>query len=159
MKRLLVILALMFVSTASAATFIGNDYRNVINGTWSADYIEARGGNDSVYGKGGSDDILCGNGHDECFGGQGADYVTGGAGNDRVYAGCNGTCNAGANNNIFGGDGDDVIGADNNLYDKINCGPGYDHVWYDIGLDDVESCENYQDFGLIEEPTVSTETG
>ena len=143
-----VLSAFALVSAAQADTFIGNNYRQVWNGTWGADYFEARGAGDEVWAKGGNDDILMGTGNDRAYGGADDDYIVGGDGIDWLYAGCDGSCDAG-NNYIFGGDGTDYLAANNNRYDELNCGAGYDHVWYDVGLDDVSNCEDYGGFAAF----------
>jgi hypothetical protein len=136
------VLALIAATAAYAQDFIGNDYRNVINGTWKDDYIEARGAGDDAFGKGGDDEIRMGTGNDLAYGGQETDEMLGGDGNDRLYAGCNGTCTAGVNNDLFGGNGDDFLAARNGNHDIVDGGPGYDTCYADIVEDDVSSCED-----------------
>ena len=142
MRTLTLVLALVIATPAGAAVFIGNAGPNSITGTRYADYIEARQGNDRAWGGGGNDDILMGQGNDRAWGGTGADYMVGGDGIDWLYAGCDGSCDAGAGNVLFGGDGTDYLAADNNRFDDLNCGGGdNDHAWYDAGLDRVTNCE------------------
>ena len=124
------VVALATAAVASAATIIGNDSANVIVGSGSADYIEGNGGNDQIDARAGADEVRAGTGADTAYGGTGNDDVIGGDGNDRLYAGCpNGACNAGSNV-IFGGNGNDVVGADNGKVDQVNCAGGSGDVAY-----------------------------
>jgi hypothetical protein len=114
---------------------------NIIVGTASADYIEARGGNDKIYARAGNDEIRAGKGADRAHGGAGNDDVVGGDGSDWLFAGCpGGTCSAGSNV-IFGGSGNDVVGAGNGKYDNVNCSTGSADVAYVDSIDDWTSCE------------------
>jgi Ca2+-binding RTX toxin-like protein len=135
------LVALATAAIASAATIIGNDSANVIVGSASADYIEARGGNDQIDARGGADEIRAGTGADRAYGGTGKDEIVGGDGADWLFAGCpNGGCNAGSNV-IFGGNGNDVVGADNGKYDNVNCSAGGGDVAYVDSIDDWTGCE------------------
>ena len=88
--------------------------------------IRGHGGNDRLIGGSGRDLITGGDGHDDIYGGDDADTLIGEAGNDRIN----------------GGSGDDLIIADDGEADLIDCGPGYDTVFYDVGLDRIVNCEN-----------------
>jgi Ca2+-binding RTX toxin-like protein len=85
-----------------AATIIGSDGPETINGTGAKDVIVALGGNDTVNGMGGNDVICGGAGGDTVNGGDGADHILGEAGNDHLFG------NDGADN-LDGGPGFDVL--------------------------------------------------
>ena len=65
---------------------IGNDDRQVLNGTSQDDNINLRGGNDTIDAGTGNDTIDAGTGHDRIIGGLGIDTIDGGADNDTVIA-------------------------------------------------------------------------
>jgi len=70
-----------------AATIVGTEMDDDINGTSGADVIVGLGGNDRIDGKGG-DDIICGDdGDDDLFGGAGDDQIFGDDGNDILEGG------------------------------------------------------------------------
>jgi Ca2+-binding RTX toxin-like protein len=70
-----------------AATIVGTESGDYLEGTAGPDVIVGLGGGDVIYGLGG-DDILCGDaGGDYVDGGDGVDKVIGGEGNDNVYGG------------------------------------------------------------------------
>ncbi len=68
-----------------AATKVGTDVPNTINGGSGADVIVGLGGNDKIDGKGGKDVICGGAGNDTLTGGGGVDKFDGGDGNDAIY--------------------------------------------------------------------------
>jgi hypothetical protein len=70
-----------------AATIIGDDGANVLNGTSGDDVIWAGEGNDTVNGMGGNDTICLGPGDDTADGGDGNDLIQGGSGSDVIYGG------------------------------------------------------------------------
>jgi hypothetical protein len=137
--------AALLPSTASAAHIVGNNNANTLTGTSSNDWIEGLGGNDIIYGldNSGLERLQGGSGADKIYGGRGSnDEITGGNGNDKLYGGCNGACAAGWAT-FFGGDGDDIIGADNGSYnDEVHCGPGsHDTTWVDAIDEAWTDCE------------------
>ncbi|WP_366525519.1 hypothetical protein [uncultured Ruegeria sp.] len=73
-----------------------------MNGTNSADLIEAKKGNDWVYGRAGSDEIWAGEGDDYVEGGSGSDKIYGGTGHHKLYGGT-------SNDTVVGENGDDTI--------------------------------------------------
>jgi Ca2+-binding RTX toxin-like protein len=93
---------------------------------------------DTIAGTTGNDQIRAGAGGDDIDGNGGSDVIRGGLGNDTIDV-------SGADSQrdtIFGGEGDDVIGVeDNNSADKVDCGPGKDTVVLEKGVDTVTNCE------------------
>jgi len=69
-----------------AATKVGTDLPNTINGGSGADVIVGLGGNDKIDGKGGKDVICGGTGNDTLTGGSAVDKFDGGTGNDTLFA-------------------------------------------------------------------------
>lgn len=69
------------ILTVTAA--VGKTY----NGTNSANYIDAAGGNDKVFGKNGADVLIGGAGNDSIDGGSGNDTIYGGLGKDTLIGG------------------------------------------------------------------------
>jgi hypothetical protein len=69
-----------------AATKVGTDAANTINGGKGADVIVGLGGNDTIDGKGGKDVICGGSGNDRLTGGGKVDKFDGGPGNDTLLA-------------------------------------------------------------------------
>ncbi|MCJ8139069.1 Hint domain-containing protein [Falsirhodobacter halotolerans] len=123
-------------------------YTNVIHGGDGNDFIDGRGGDDSLYGDAGDDTILGGDGndyieggtgndslkgeagHDTILGGDGDDYIDGGTGNDVLKG------DAG-NDTILGGEGDDYIdgGTGNDL---LKGGAGNDTILGGDGDDIID---------------------
>jgi Ca2+-binding RTX toxin-like protein len=97
------------------------------------DWIHAAGGDDTVYGFGVGDRI---------YGERGGDFLRGGAGNDLLVAGCElNACNPGTYGNwLYGGDGNDVLGAKNGYKDYLYGGAGTDTCYRD-SRDVLSSCE------------------
>ncbi len=96
------------------------------------DYIDAKGGNDTVWGEGGSDIILGGAGNDYLEGDadgidpmyHGDDYLDGGTGDDILIGG-------GGNDTLIGGEGADIL-----------MGGAGDDIYFDVtGLDTVDDTE------------------
>ena len=118
-----------------AATFVGNDNPETINGTSGKDVIVALGGNDTINGKGGDDVICTGSGKDKTYGGAGHDTINTGGGKDIAYGGAGddglwGDPSAdGANEKLFGQTGNDFM-AGYAGDDLINGGSGTDWTYY-----------------------------
>ncbi|PCI63652.1 MAG: hypothetical protein COB37_04280 [Kordiimonadales bacterium] len=108
-----------------------------------ANIAYAGSGNDQVFGAAGADEL---------GGGTGDDTIDAGAGNDTIYGGRNDDADAGTNDSISGGDGDDLIfasggadsidgGAGNDVIfggsqdDTINGGAGNDEIFNSAGDD------------------------
>nr|WP_247744811.1 M10 family metallopeptidase C-terminal domain-containing protein [Shimia sp. R11_0] len=120
----------------------GND---VIVGNWTANVVNANGGNDNISAGGGWDKVWAGAGDDTVLGeagrdtlggGDGNDSLLGGAGNDRIFGGNdNDTAQGGeGNDSLFGGNGNDSLqGGDDN--DFVRGGNGNDTVFGDDGND------------------------
>ncbi len=105
----------------------GGDQMSGLNGP---DYINGNTGNDNLYGNAGNDTI---------WGGTGSDYINGGDGADTIRSGCDGGCSSPGGGTLIGGYGNDVLGAENGVYDVVKGGPGDDHCWVDPG-DYSENC-------------------
>lgn len=101
-----------------AATIVGTEGDDTLNGTDGNDVIVALGGDDDVKGRGGND-VICGKGgNDDLRGNGGNDKVKGGGGNDDVKGG-------GGNDDLGGGAGkDNIVGGGGN--DDCNGGTGRD---------------------------------
>jgi hypothetical protein len=91
-----------------AATIVGSQGNDLLQGTRGNDVIHGREGNDTIRGLAGAD-VLCG--------GMGNDSIQGGGGADEIH----------------GGDGRDTLSGDGGR-DRLNGGPGQDHC---IRGDDV----------------------
>ena len=78
------------------------------------DYLDARGGNDTLLGGPGNDRLGAGDGDNSADGGDGNDQITGGAGTDILRGGGGeDTINGrGGNDILLGGDGDDRLFGD-----------------------------------------------
>ena len=101
-----------------AATIVGTDDNDVLNGTPRADVIVGLRGNDTINGMGG-DDIICG--------GLGLDQLSGGEGDDKLLGG-------NANDIISGDDGNDMIWGGTG-WDRLTGGLGNDILRGGIGND------------------------
>ena len=89
---------------STAATFVGSDFNDVLNGGGGDDMLSGGSGNDAMSAGFGNDTLVGGGGNDRLFGGMGDDilygdstgpggsvgagndYLNGGAGSDMVYA-------------------------------------------------------------------------
>ena len=140
MLGLVVLFAAIVVASASAANFIGTNGNDVKNGTQFNDYFDLKPGDDYAFAKAGTDEIHLGDGVDVGYGAQNGDRIIGGDGFDRLYAGCNGVCPAGADNLLYGGNGNDQLAADNGERDLVDGGPGTDTCFIDWNDSDT-SCE------------------
>ncbi|HHP7243115.1 MAG TPA: bluetail domain-containing putative surface protein [Elainellaceae cyanobacterium] len=100
---------------SSPAPVIGSSRGEHHRGTTNDDFIDARGGNDTIAGFGGNDTL---------FGDSGNDVVRGGAGNDLLFGEHDYRYRPGLNphfgdDTLYGGDGDDYIDG----------GQGNDTIW------------------------------
>ncbi|MGV8954016.1 MAG: calcium-binding protein, partial [Cypionkella sp.] len=116
-------------------------YTNVFYGGAGNDYLDGRGGSDSLYGGTGNDTLIGGAGNDLLDGGDGNDSLYGGTGNDLLYGGL-------GNDRLYGGDGNDLIdgGAGNDL---IYGGAGADTFTGGSGNDTIIAAGNSDDFGDV----------
>jgi Ca2+-binding RTX toxin-like protein len=129
----------------------GTDRNDVMYGTNEFDLVHAYEGVDTVYGRDGNDDLNGGFGPDTVYAGPGDDRIDpgesdywfgedenhGGSGNDYIWGNL-------MSEKHFGGRGDDFIGdyKSSKRPDTFHCGPGYDSVVYNKGLDKVaDDCE------------------
>ncbi|MEQ1714962.1 MAG: peroxidase family protein, partial [Hyphomicrobium sp.] len=113
----------------SHEVLVGSDYR---------DYLQMRGGDDTVYGEGGDDYLFGGGGVDRLFGGDGDDIIDtgegpdladGGAGDDTIYGYGSGS-EVGGFDQLVGGEGNDKIYGGEGI-DKLSGGAGDDMIWGD----------------------------
>jgi Ca2+-binding RTX toxin-like protein len=141
---------------------LGTPEEDTIYGTKENNFIYGLGGPDTIYGLDGHDEVygeerrfLCGplycdpgvdTSHDTIYGQDGNDRMVGGWGTDMVYGGKGAdwislSGAASAPEVAEGGTGNDVIYANDDSDDLINCGKGKDTVYYDEGLDEIKDCE------------------
>jgi Ca2+-binding RTX toxin-like protein len=97
---------------------------------FAGNYIDGRGGNDTIVGSAYDDVLVGGTGNDLINGGGGVDLIMGGAGNDTL----NGQDGDDA---IFGGDGDDIVNGNNNN-DTLHGGAGNDALAGNAGDDSLD---------------------
>jgi RHS repeat-associated protein len=112
-----------------AATLVGSDRGDQLNGTPGDDVIAGLGGGDVINGMGGNDTICGGDGNDVISAGDGDDTINGENGNDSI------TADAG-NDNVNGDAGDDVVSGDLGD-DYVFGGDGRDSVYGNEGSDVV----------------------
>jgi len=137
---------------------IGDDERNVINGTTATDIILGLGENDSLSGLSGDDEIDGGEGADTLIGGEGQDMLFGGTQADRLEGDAgNDTIDGGNGRDVaFLGDGDDSFientqtgwhGADcvfgGRGHDDIRGGGGDDSLYGEDGDDTIWGGEEH----------------
>ena len=147
-KMLFAVLAVFLVvvavpGVAQAAYCAGDENANSIICSTGNDLIEGFGGNDLLQGIQGNDSIYGDNGNDWLWGGQAADYLEGNGGDDRIYAGCRDVvCDAGSDNDLIGGYGNDILGADNGKPgDHLDGGPGTGDECHKDATDTNTGCE------------------
>src|SRR5215208_5831939 len=102
----------------------GTAKNDVMYGTDNADLIGGgRRGADTLYGRGGNDELGGDVGPDKVYGGPGDDRIVGQLMSEKHY----------------GGRGSDTITdyKSSKRPDTFRCGPGYDYVYYNKGLDKV----------------------
>ncbi len=128
-----------------AATRVGTNLGEVINGTAGVDVIVAGDGNDTINtvqsndricGDGGNDTINSGGGQDFVLGGSGADTIDGSGGDDTLVGNPGGGSNDDLGDHIIGGPGNDFIDGwfGNDLLDG---GDGNDQLRGEAGIDQV----------------------
>lgn len=120
MKRILLFLSvasLMVVTAAGAAYAVTKVCDTTCEGTKRGDTLTGTAADTTFYGKRGGDRIT--------------DIA--GADNDVVYAG-SGNDTVNVEDNVQGNNKDNA--------DYVDCGPGYDTVFFDPGSDTVVNCEN-----------------
>jgi hypothetical protein len=150
------LILLVASGVALAVNMIGTNGRDILEGTNGHDNLVGRGGNDDLFSQAGNDNLLggprkdrlvggkkvgtayhtrggektllSGPGNDMIIGGRGADTIIGGEGNDLLATGD--TLTETADDEVFGGDGTDVINALSDPAAKamIFCGAGTDVI-------------------------------
>ena len=127
----------LFASVAVAASLIGTEGRDVIDGTKWAEVIRGLGGGDTLNGRGGKDTVRGGDGVDEVSGGSGADEAYGNAGDDYLIDAPDTDTDS-----LYGGRGSDNMQARDfpAVRDVVYCGSGRDIAYVDK-LDVVSGCE------------------
>ena len=145
---LVMLLSALAAGVAFAATKIGDNQSNTINGTvdndnlygiGAADIIDGKASNDFIEGGLGNDRMEGGFGNDDMSGGTGSDDIFGEGGNDFIVAGR-------GEDEVFGGPGNDYIVVTDNVYanDTVDCGEGDHDVLVfdeDITGDTWANCE------------------
>ncbi len=126
-------------SAADIAAHVSNELtegNDVYTGTANADFIDAKGGDDTVLGLGGNDTIDGGSGNDVLFGGAGDDTLFGGAGGNTLWGESgNDVLNGGANrDSLIGGEGNDALWG-NDGDDSLEGGAGDDILDGGAGFD------------------------
>jgi Ca2+-binding RTX toxin-like protein len=152
-RRILTILAALAAVTATTAWVAsgtifcfgglchGTGGDDTMIGSNLIDDIRSFEGQDALNGFDGADTLRAGSGRDQAAGGRGADTIYGGDGNDDpLLGGCFAPSCTPGTNSYHGGDGDDVIGADNGNAETVNGGPGFDTAFVD-GNDNVTQVE------------------
>jgi Ca2+-binding RTX toxin-like protein len=152
---------------AGSDDFDGGRHEDTIRGGEGEDFVSYDlAGEDKIYGDGGQDFLVddsqrcapsgdCVGDRNLLVGGEGGDYLQGhsrlygGPGNDEIY----GVYFYGGSRVMSGGTGTDVISSQGRVADtiyaqdgerdEISCGPKTDKVYYDAGIDSVDSgnCE------------------
>lgn len=120
-----------------------------------SDIVYARGADDFVFGdditvppddpateQDGDDELYGSSGPDVLIASGGSDLYNGGGDADEIYA-YEDSLNEGEDT-VVGGGGRDYIEAQDGVKDTINCGKGYDVVYYDEGIDVVSRNCNEQ---------------
>jgi Ca2+-binding RTX toxin-like protein len=99
-------------------------------------------GDDELTGGPDTDELTGGDGADQLRGGAGGDGLYGGSGHDRLVGGPGLDLLDGDSENFPAHTGDDLIDARDGERDVVRCGPGFDVVYADLGVDTVDgSCE------------------
>jgi len=137
----------------------GNDYvhggsgNDIVDGGSGHDVVVGGAGNDVLYGRDGDDHLFGEAGNDVLYGEFGADMLSGGAGDDHIYGtmssvGPFGEVDQDVGDQLFGNEGDDVIGLGND--DHGTGGQGQDAfflgTWTQNGhastVEDYDSAED-----------------
>ncbi len=157
-------MALVFATSASAITVLGDAGRDRLFGKAGADRIIGKSGADKLWGRAGADRLFGSRGRDELRGAAGRDLLNGGPGDDRAWGGTGpdtllggrgkDLLNGGPHadvvhggfgvDRLFGGKGNDRIMARDGRRDIINCGAGRDIAIVDNFDRVVPGCESIQ---------------
>ena len=114
---------------SGVTTYTGTEGADAIIGSWFSDFIDARGGDDTLLGGDGNDQILAGLGNDSVYGGAGGDVLSGMGGDDQIWGGS-------GNDDIAGQDGNDLLYGGSN-WDVISGGAGADIITGGFGFDEL----------------------
>ena len=118
------------ISTNLADTIYGYEGNDILFANGGADELYGGEGHDKLYGGSGDDQLHGGDGSDQLFGGEGNDWLNGGPGADELYGGPGNdhivtSVNSSGpldQDQVFAGDGDDVITV--SLDNHIHIHPG-----------------------------------
>jgi Ca2+-binding RTX toxin-like protein len=115
---------------------------NLLEGGTGPDMLSGGSGRDRLVGGPGDDYLLGHRGADRLSGGAGRDVMEGGAGADRLSGGSLPDRLVGGlgADRLFGGPGNDSLFGIDRSHDRLECGHGHDHAWYD-GKDGLHACE------------------
>jgi Ca2+-binding RTX toxin-like protein len=126
-------------------TLTGTPRDDVLRGTNSTDYINAKAGDDTVHGLRGWDFVNGGRGADKLYGNRSGDSLHGNSGADKLYGNLGGDYIEGGKGKdvLYGGDGNDLLvgGFDGGKRDKLYCGKGRDEYYVDKSDYVAPSCE------------------
>jgi Ca2+-binding RTX toxin-like protein len=116
---------------------------NRLEGGPGADGLSGGAGPDRLIGGRGTDGLRGGRGADRLSGGAGTDVIEGGAGADRLSGGSGPDRLVGGTgaDRLLGGSGRDQLFGIDRSRDRLDCGRGRDHAWFD-GKDGLHACEN-----------------
>ena len=126
----------------------GSGWPDVMRGKGGDDVMYGYVYGDTLYGEGGNDTLYGGIHDDDLWGGAGDDTLYGSLGNDRLLGGPDADVLDGADpydgellDVLRGGDGADLVKAQDGRKDKIDCGGNAgDGGYWDEGLDIVVNC-------------------
>jgi RTX calcium-binding nonapeptide repeat (4 copies) len=136
---------------ALAATIVGTENDDSIDGTGDSDQIFVLEGDDFVDAFGGDDEVYGNEDDDFLIGAEDSDKVFGNTGKDEVDLESFDT--SGSTDEGFGGAQNDTVFAQDGNFDAIDCGPGTrDTVFLDRGLDTRTRCESVNPAGVASEP-------
>jgi Ca2+-binding RTX toxin-like protein len=122
---------------------LGDDAKNVLEGTSLTDRLRGGGGADRLRGAEVADCLRGDAGNDKITGDSGGDVIRGGADKDRISGG-EGADDIRAQNGddkVNGGPGDDTIKAQARGTDEVKCGTGEDRVIGDVKDTIDDDCE------------------
>ena len=126
-------------SNSDTNSVYGGDGDDIINGNFLDQKLYGGDGNDTIYGNDGINTIVGGSGNDKLYGGKGDDFIYAGKymkGNNEIDSSETGGVNfldGGYGSDIlFGSAADDtLIGGDDNYFDHLIGGSGYDTYYAD----------------------------
>lgn len=135
--------SILIAAPAMADDYYGDSYDNTYYGTTHSDTMHGYEGYDTLFGKRGSDYLFGGDDDDSLYGGRGRDYLEGDDGSDYLSAGTDyrrdvidggsgyDTIEVSGSDDVWAGsDGDTVYVDWANSDMDIDCGSGYDTVYF-----------------------------